>query len=260
MTDHRPGPPRPTRRGSGSGPPIDTVWAALESILDGGDADRVLEVVDVGGGSGVQAVRIAERGHRVTVVDPSPNALATLERRARDAGVIDRIVAIQGDAGGLAGLVPAGGADLVLCHGVLDVVDDPVEAIAQVAALAAPDALVSVVVAARHGAVVSRVIAGHIREAMAILQSSEGTYGGADPLPRRFTVDGLVGLLADAGLAVRQVRGVRTFGDLVGGGLDDGSVGTAEVAKIDAMVSGDAAFQSLAATLHLTALRSAAPS
>jgi len=34
----------------------------------------------------------------VTVVEPNPNALATLHRRAQEAGVADRISAVQGDA------------------------------------------------------------------------------------------------------------------------------------------------------------------
>ena len=35
--------------------------------------------------------RVAELGHRVTVVDPSPDALAILARRAEERGVADRV-------------------------------------------------------------------------------------------------------------------------------------------------------------------------
>ena len=52
-----------------------------------GDAGAQARIVDVGGGTGGLAVQLAELGHRVTVVDPSPDALAALERRAREAGV-----------------------------------------------------------------------------------------------------------------------------------------------------------------------------
>ena len=47
---------------------------------------RPLDVVDLGGGTGVMAIPLAARGHRVTVVDPSPDALASLERRTAEAG------------------------------------------------------------------------------------------------------------------------------------------------------------------------------
>jgi len=69
-------------------------------------------VVDVGGGSGGWAVPFAAAGCRVTVVEPSPNALATLQRRAGEEGVSDLITVIADDADALGRHVPAGSADL----------------------------------------------------------------------------------------------------------------------------------------------------
>src|SRR3954466_16088879 len=90
------------------------VWDTLQPILDAAP----LDVLDVGGGTGGFAVRVAQLGHRVTVVDPSPDALAALARRAREVGVD-----VEGRQGDLATLdVPDRAADLVLCHGVLEVV------------------------------------------------------------------------------------------------------------------------------------------
>src|SRR4051812_38341561 len=68
------------------------VWEALQDVLasranGSGDVSTVLDVLDVGGGTGGFAVPLAELGHRVTVVDPSPDALASLERRAQDVDV-----------------------------------------------------------------------------------------------------------------------------------------------------------------------------
>ena len=59
------------------------VWEALQAALDQSSS----RIVDVGGGTGGFAVRLAQLGHRVTVVDPSPDALAALDRRAREVGV-----------------------------------------------------------------------------------------------------------------------------------------------------------------------------
>src|ERR671915_1021479 len=101
----------------------------LDDLVTGGW--RPLDIVDVGGGTGGTAIPLAGRGHRVTVIDPSPDALAALERRAVEAGVTDRIRARQGDAAGLADLVPAHQADVVVCHRVLEVVDAPGEALSR---------------------------------------------------------------------------------------------------------------------------------
>ncbi|MEU0735139.1 class I SAM-dependent methyltransferase, partial [Streptomyces lavendulocolor] len=108
------------------------VWDVLEDALDrrvkatGKDS---LDVLDTGGGSGNFAVPVARLGHRVTVVDPSPNALFALERRAAEAGVAERVQGVQGDIHGLFDVVERGGYDAVLCHGVLEYVDDPAEGV-----------------------------------------------------------------------------------------------------------------------------------
>ena len=72
------------------------VWEALLPVLDGSG-----DVLDIGGGTGGFAVRVAELGHRVTVVDPSPDALFALARRAAEEGVADRVHGVQGDTQGL---------------------------------------------------------------------------------------------------------------------------------------------------------------
>ena len=94
------------------------VWAVLRRELER-HAGRELTVLDVGGGTGGFAVPLAQAGHLVTVVDASPDALAALTRRAADAGVADRVTAVQGDGDALAGLIEPGTADLILCHAVL---------------------------------------------------------------------------------------------------------------------------------------------
>ncbi|NUP34683.1 MAG: methyltransferase domain-containing protein, partial [Streptomycetaceae bacterium] len=94
------------------------VWQVLRDALDRRAADTgraALDVLDTGGGTGNFAVPLARLGHRVTVVDPSPDALAALERRAAEAGVTDRVAAFQGDAQALFDVVEPGAADVVLC-------------------------------------------------------------------------------------------------------------------------------------------------
>src|SRR5215469_14435904 len=58
-----------------------------------------LDIVDAGGGTGGFAVPFAALGHNVTVVDPSPDALASARRRAAEAGA--RLTAVQGEAASL---------------------------------------------------------------------------------------------------------------------------------------------------------------
>ncbi len=171
------------------------VWAVLRPRIEGHDS---LTVLDVGGGTGGFAVPLAEAGHRVTVVDASPDALAALTRRAADAGVAGRVTAIQGDGDRLAELVPPASADLILCHSLLEVVDEPAGVVAALAATLRPGGTASVLVANRAAAALARAMAGHLDVATATLSDPDGRTGPTDKLRRRFDPAGLAFELAAA--------------------------------------------------------------
>lgn len=225
------------------------VWEALRPVLDGA-AGSGLDVVDIGGGTGGFAVRVAELGHRVVVVDPSPDALAALARRARERGV--EVAGQQGDLSTLLDVTGPAAADLVLCHGVLEVVDDPAAALATLGEALRPGGTLSLLVAQRHAAVVARAMAGHFQQALALLD---------DPTPsgragRRFTRAELVGLLADAGFGEPRVHGVRVFADLVPGSLLDLEPGaTAALVDLEQAVAERPEFLPLATQLHVVVTR-----
>ena len=71
---------------------------------------------------------------------PAPTLSPTLARRADESGVADLVTGRQGDLATLPDLVPDGSADVVLCHGVLEIVDDPAAALAALARCCVPAA------------------------------------------------------------------------------------------------------------------------
>lgn len=239
-------------------PRVEVIWAQLDQALaELSDATgrSSLDIVDVGGGSGVFAVPLAQLGHRVTVVDPSPNALATLQRRAAEAHAGERVTGLQGDAAGLLALVGEASADVVLCHGVLEVVDDPPAAAAGLAACLRAGGLCSVVAAQRHAAVIAKALAGHLADARRLLDDPDGRWGPSDPLPRRFDEDGLRALLADADLDVAEIHGVRVLTDLIAGSVVDDPSEVTALAELEAAIVGRRAFQPVASALHVLARR-----
>lgn len=157
------------------------LWAAVSGVVTrrARELGRPLRVLDLGGGTGGVAVPLAGANHHVTVVDPSPNALAALQRRAVDSGAAERITALQGDADTLAQLLPERGFDLVCCHGVLEVVDDPEVTLAAVAEALAGDGYLSLLVAGRLAAVLAKTLAGEFSTAAALLSSEGGSWGPA---------------------------------------------------------------------------------
>ena len=235
------------------------VWEAVQQVLaatpgpacsdsaDGGGDGRAT-VVDIGGGTGGFAVRLAELGHRVTVVDPSPDALAALGRRAAESNVADLVTGEQGDLANLLDLVGEHSADLVLCHGVLGLLDDPAAALVTIGRVLRPGGVLSLLVGQRHAAVLARAMAGHFRAARAALDTTDG------PGEHRFTAPEVTDLLAASGFTSQTVQAVRVFADLVPGSLLDLEPGaSAALLDLERAVADRPEYLTLAAQLHVLA-------
>jgi 2-polyprenyl-3-methyl-5-hydroxy-6-metoxy-1,4-benzoquinol methylase len=220
----------------------------------GADAPMVL---DVGGGSGVWAVPLAALGCRVTVVEPSPNALATLARRAQDAGVSELVTGIQGDTDALAELTGAIPSDLVLAHGILEYVEDPRAALRALAAAAGEYGTVSVLVANRYATVLHRALAGRVTDALRLF---DGAPAGADGerAAHRFDTEGLRELFAAAGLEVTLLQGQGVLTDLVPGWVHDADSDTADsLADLELRAAARSPLRDIASRLHALGTRRA---
>jgi 2-polyprenyl-3-methyl-5-hydroxy-6-metoxy-1,4-benzoquinol methylase len=227
------------------------VWEVLRGEVD--RAARSLTVVDVGGGTGGFAVPLAEAGHQITVIDASPDALAALIRRAAEAGVADRIRAVQGDADSFADLVEPGSVDVVLCHSVLEIVDSPADVAGALAATLRAGGAASVIVANRNAAVLARAMGGHLDTALALLRDGDGQAGGRDTVRRRFDPDSATALLSKAGLIVEQIHGVRVVADLVSGSVLERD--HEALTEFELATAAHSPFRDVATQLHLLARR-----
>jgi SAM-dependent methyltransferase len=219
---------------------------------------RSLDVLDLGGGTGGVAVPLAVSGHRVTVVDPSPNALAALGDRARDAGVSDRVRGVQGDGDSLEAVLSGQTFDLVCCHGTLEFVDDPAATLRATAAALEPGGVLSLIVAGRLATVFAKAIAGEFAQARATIVDPEGRWGAQDPLPRRFDLDRLTELLTTAGFTIEQARGAGILSHLVPASRIDSDADRAALDELDDLLvrgPGREALGTLGSALHVIARR-----
>jgi S-adenosylmethionine-dependent methyltransferase len=224
------------------------VWEACRRRLEGGAPGQT--VLDIGGGTGGFAVRVAALGHHVTVIDPSPDALAALDRRARERGVEDLVTGVQGDLAGAVDLVGAGLADLVLCHEVLGLVDDPADALAVLGRLLRPGGTLSLLVSQRHAAVLGRAMAGHFAQARELLDEDSAPVEHE----KRFTADQVRALLDSGDFALLEMHAVRVLSDLVPSALLDLEPGAAEgLLELERAVADRPEYLTLAAQLHAVA-------
>jgi S-adenosylmethionine-dependent methyltransferase len=243
------------------------VWDVLSKVVSARVATTgrpALDIVDVGGGTGGLAVPFAALGHNVTVVDPSPDALAAAQRRAAEAAA--RLTSVQGEAASLDSVVGPGAADLVICHNVLEYVEEPADAMSAIARVLRPSATVSVIASNAVAAVLHRALAGRFAEARRLL-ISEGTTllaaGGkptprtpltapTSPLGRRFTLPELIALVERAGLRAGEAHGLRIFGGLVPGALLEGDAAAAEALRaLEEAAASTPPLRDIAAQLHV---------
>jgi S-adenosylmethionine-dependent methyltransferase len=192
---------------------LDLAFANLQDFLPQDTGS--LRALDIGGGTGVAAVRLARLGFNVTLLDSSDPMLEFAGRAAQEAGVSDRVALKNGDATQLASLFPAQSFDVILCHNLLEYIEDPGSVLCLAArALRDQSSIMSVMVRNQAGEVLkASVQSGDLAAAEHNLTAewaSESLYGGK---VRLFAAESLHALLTAASLTVVAERGVRVVSD-----------------------------------------------
>ena len=192
---------------------VDLALANLQDLLPRETSS--LRALDIGGGTGVLALRLARLGFYVTLMDSSAEMLSLAERSAREEGVAEKIALHQGDASQVADLFQNSSFDLILCHNILEFVDNPL-AVLQSAAHILRDrtSMLSVLVRNQAGEVLKAALKqGDLVAADRNLTSEWGDetlYGGS---VRLFPADSLRATIAAASLTLIAERGVRVISD-----------------------------------------------
>ena len=103
----------------------DLAFANLREFLPTPQAKKQMYALDVGCGTGATAVRLARLGYYVSGLDSSQAMLDVARCAAEEAGLADRITLRHGDVRQLTDLFEAASFDVVLCHNILEYVEDP---------------------------------------------------------------------------------------------------------------------------------------
>jgi S-adenosylmethionine-dependent methyltransferase len=196
----------------------DLAFANLQDFLSLPQTTRPLRALDLGCGTGTAAVRLARLGIHVTLLDSAPAMLDSAKRTVQEAGVDGEVALEYGDAAQVANLFPVGSFDIVLCHNILEYVDDPSAVLSAAAQVLRRDStgkgILSILVRNRAGEVLKAAIqAGDLAAAEQNLTAQwghESLYAGN---VRLFTAESLQAMLMEASLAVTAERGVRVISD-----------------------------------------------
>jgi S-adenosylmethionine-dependent methyltransferase len=194
---------------------IDLTLATVQEFLPIASGVESLRVLDIGGGTGAAAVRLARLGMNVTVFDSSVAMLELAEKTIAEAGLSAKVTIQLGDIGQLVTIFQASSFDVILCHNVLEFVDDPAAVIrSAVRLMRNSSSILSVLVRNRAGEVLkAALLNGDLTEAERTLREEwgqESLYGGK---VRLFTPEVLETMLTDAQLTLKAQRGVRVLAD-----------------------------------------------
>jgi S-adenosylmethionine-dependent methyltransferase len=190
---------------------LDLAFANVQEFLPAPEGSNTLCALDLGCGTGATGVRLAQQGFEVTLLECSQAMLDIAQSAALEAGVSDQITAERGDVTKLCDLFAARSFDVILCHNVLEYVDDPGAVLCNAAHLLRnSSALLSLLMRSQAGEALKAAIqTGDLAAASDALASEwgqESLYGGK---VRMFTLEKIRDLMKAASLSIIAERGVR---------------------------------------------------
>ncbi|VFS08241.1 SmtA protein [Salmonella enterica subsp. houtenae] len=135
------------------------LWQDLDRVLEGFNG-RKLRVLDAGGGEGQTAIKMAERGHQVTLCDLSGEMIARAQQAAEAKGVSKDMHFIQCPAQDVASHLESQ-VDLILFHAVLEWVADPVGVLEMLWSVLRPGGALSLMFYNANGLLMHNMVAGN---------------------------------------------------------------------------------------------------
>jgi SAM-dependent methyltransferase len=118
---------------------------AQRNLAELHDLRRPRRVLDAAGGNGLNTEFLLRQGHAVTLLDADPEMLRQARERLGAAGLLERCAFREGTLEGMAGILPPGGFDLILCHHAIEYSKSPRQVFAGFRDLAAAGGEVSLI-------------------------------------------------------------------------------------------------------------------
>jgi S-adenosylmethionine-dependent methyltransferase len=191
-------------------------WHHLEEHIK--SIEGKLRVFDAGCGLGEMAFQLLEKAAEIVVLDSSEDMLMKAKKRLaqnRSALDRDRQVFIHGRVEEFESLLPRGAFDLILCHNILEYVEDPQAILTKMAQRLAPHGLLSLVAANRSGEVFKlALMKKDLKQARLALHKKNSTGELFDNAPKHiFSPRDLDEMAGGSGMDVLNRYGIRIFSD-----------------------------------------------
>jgi S-adenosylmethionine-dependent methyltransferase len=214
-----------------------------------------LHVLDVGGGNGADALPLAAQGHHVTIADYSAAMLAEARQAADAAGIGAHLTTTQVALADLPGRFDPAGFDLILCHNVVQYLDDVVGALRLMRGLLREGGLLSLIT--------PNPVSEVLRAAIILADPAAALAALTAPAPhttvfavavRRYTVAELNDWLAAVGLTTVAHYGIRCVNDYLADTTRKAEpTFAAQLEELELALSGRDPYRQIARGTHLIA-------
>ena len=171
-------------------------------------------IIDVGGGAGHQALRLAERGYQMVLADPSKEMLRRAAERleALAPAVRDRVELVQADAQRCLELYSPGAFDVALCQGVVMYLPSTEPVVEVLAGLVRPGGIVSLIAKNGDALAMRAALEQRYADAIALFDASED-LGRVGIVTRGDSLVSLIAMFERHGLSLLGWYGIRVFTD-----------------------------------------------
>jgi S-adenosylmethionine-dependent methyltransferase len=193
---------------------LDLGWANLRGFLPANAPN--CRALDIGGGSGAIALRLSDLGFQVALLDVSEAMLALARKEANASESKGRIAFQLGDATRLPELFRPCSFDAIICHNLLEYMEDPLAMLRGLESLVKQDrqSVVSLLVRNRWGEVVKAALKAHDLERAATALRADTVLDSLYGQPvRMFDPEAFREMVEQAGLEILAARGVRVLSD-----------------------------------------------
>ncbi len=189
---------------------LSVLWEDMLNGIPELEAGQPLAVLDVGGGAGQIACRIAKLGHRVTLAEPSADMRDQAQRFIETQNIMAGAIQLTPDSLQTLATNNAQTFDLVVFHAVLEWLENPFAGLELVIGKVRPGGLLSVMFYNKHSIVFKNIMKGNF--IAATKEDFRGQGGSLTPL-NPLDPDAVYNALMHHGLDVSSKAGIRCFYD-----------------------------------------------
>lgn len=170
-------------------------------------------VLDAGGGTGLNAILMAQRCAHVTLVDLSSRILELAAHNINRAGLATQIDLVEGDITDLQQLANAAFSFVICVGGSLSYVQEKgSQAVHELVRVARPGAILIVGCDSKYGFVRWLVNNGHLEDACTVYEASQ-YEAGEGAYAQLYTVTEIMQLLTEAGCQILEIASTPTLVD-----------------------------------------------